>query len=184
MNFANSTLQNKEKSQKNALTYCIYQIKVYFTINKPTTHKKKLLPRPIVVQHFTLIQRHVFCRAACLGFDCRPYFARTYPSSDFQFHCTDLACLTMCQLLVFSVFPRHHRAYWCAIQGLVSFTATRIPAYFSDLLQLVPPNRFSICWDICLWLFNLTTYRCATQPNPSAKLLIFFHIAKLFDKKM
>jgi len=50
----NSTLQNKEKSQKKTLTYCIYQIKVYFTINKPTT-QKKLLPRPIVVQHFTLI---------------------------------------------------------------------------------------------------------------------------------
>ena len=51
-------------------------------------------------------------------------------------------------------------------------------ARHSDLLQLVPPNCFSICWDICLWLFNLTTYRCATQPNPSAKLLLFFHITK------
>ena len=54
MKIAKSTLQNKEKSHKNALTYCIIQTKVYFTINKPTTHKKKLLPRPIVVQHFTL----------------------------------------------------------------------------------------------------------------------------------
>ena len=40
MKIAKSTLQNKEKSHKNALTYCIFQIKVYFTINKPTTHKK------------------------------------------------------------------------------------------------------------------------------------------------
>ena len=126
----------------------------------------------------------MFCRAACLGVNCRPYFVRTYPSSDFQFHCTDLACLTMCQLLVFGVFSRHHRAYWCAIQELVSFTATRIPAYFSGLPQLVPPNRFSICWDISLWIFKLTTYRCATQPNPSAKLLLFFQIIKFFDKKM
>ena len=125
----------------------------------------------------------MFCRAACLGFDCRPYSARTYPSSGFQFHCTDLACLTMCQLLVFSVFPRHHRAYWCAIQELVSFTATRIPAYFSGLPQLVPPNRFSICWDRSLWFFKLTIYRCATQPNPSAKLLLFFSNNQIFWQK-
>ena len=54
MKIAKSTLQNKEKSHKNALTYCVFQKIVYFTINKLTTHKK-LLPRPIVVQHFTLI---------------------------------------------------------------------------------------------------------------------------------
>ena len=40
MKIAKSTLQNKEKSHKNTLAYCIFQIKVYFTINKPTTHKK------------------------------------------------------------------------------------------------------------------------------------------------
>ena len=40
MKIAKSTLQNKEKSHKNALTYCIFQIKMYFTINKLTTHKK------------------------------------------------------------------------------------------------------------------------------------------------
>lgn len=40
MKIAKSTLQNKEKSHKNTLTYCIFQIKVYFIINKPTTHKK------------------------------------------------------------------------------------------------------------------------------------------------
>ena len=40
MKIANSTLQNKEKSQKNALTYCIFQLNVYFTINKPITLKK------------------------------------------------------------------------------------------------------------------------------------------------
>ena len=40
MKIAKSTLQNKEKSHKNPLTYCIFQKIVYFTINKPTTHKK------------------------------------------------------------------------------------------------------------------------------------------------
>ena len=40
MKITKSTLQNKEKSHKNALTYCIIQTKMYFTINKLITQKK------------------------------------------------------------------------------------------------------------------------------------------------